>query len=326
MKRYGVGGSLLLGLFASPTTAFAAGDLSRQTPVELRVQLGDEKGVRRFFPEKLELETGKLYRLILSNPSPEMHYFSSDALSQAVFTRKVQVNGPDGKPIAEIKGSIREMRFIRRRRPNGGSYLSKRASSLISSAPFRDIPKQVWWADYRQVRQDAARDENGTSLSIKSARISATMNVLSCKGACGECLAAWLVSSQASAQVGARFRDVLAALPKALLVLLHDVAHRYANKSMQWLRTSGAGYRAGLSAMPLAPEHVSHGYVASSAGWPYATSLLRARPGRDLTPLRRRTSEKLAPATKDRCCQWWPRSPIAMNSAPRLDDDPKEAN
>ena len=34
-----------------------SGDLSRQTPVELRVQLGDEKGVRRFFPEKLELET-----------------------------------------------------------------------------------------------------------------------------------------------------------------------------------------------------------------------------------------------------------------------------
>ena len=110
MKRYGVlSGILLLVLFASPTTAFAAGDLSRQAPVELRVQLGDEKGVRRFFPEKLELETGKLYRLILSNPSPEMHYFSSDALSQAVFTRKVQVNGPDGKPIAEIKGSIREI-------------------------------------------------------------------------------------------------------------------------------------------------------------------------------------------------------------------------
>jgi uncharacterized cupredoxin-like copper-binding protein len=95
--------------FAWGTNAFAAGDLSQQTPVELRLQLGDEKGARRFIPEKVELETGKLYRLILSNPSPEKHYFSSDAFSQAVFTRKVQVNGPDGKALAEIKGSVREI-------------------------------------------------------------------------------------------------------------------------------------------------------------------------------------------------------------------------
>lgn len=110
MKLY----CLLIGvLFAVPftwgTKSFAAGDLSQQTPVELRVQLGDEKGARRFFPEKVELETGKLYRLIFSNPSPEKHYFSSDAFSQAVFTRKVQVNGPDGKATAEVKGFIREI-------------------------------------------------------------------------------------------------------------------------------------------------------------------------------------------------------------------------
>lgn len=93
-------------------TAQSAGDLSRQTPVEVRVQLGDEKGARRFFPEKIELETGKLYRLILSNPSPEKHYFSSDAFSQAVYTRKVQVNGSDGKPVAEIKGYVREIEVL----------------------------------------------------------------------------------------------------------------------------------------------------------------------------------------------------------------------
>lgn len=37
------------------------------------------------------------------------HYFSSDGMSRAVYTRKVQVNGKNGKPIAEIKGSIREI-------------------------------------------------------------------------------------------------------------------------------------------------------------------------------------------------------------------------
>lgn len=99
-------------LWTSATPARSAGDLSRQTPVEVRVQLGDEKGVRRFFPERIELETGKLYRLILSNPSQEKHYFSSDAFAQAVFTRKVQVNGSDGNPVAEIKGHIREIEVL----------------------------------------------------------------------------------------------------------------------------------------------------------------------------------------------------------------------
>jgi uncharacterized cupredoxin-like copper-binding protein len=30
-------------------------------------------------------------------------------MSRAVFTRKVQINGGNGKPIAEVKGSIREI-------------------------------------------------------------------------------------------------------------------------------------------------------------------------------------------------------------------------
>lgn len=103
---------LALNAFAWLPTAQAAGDLSRQTPLELRVQLGDDKGARRFFPERIELETGKLYRLILSNPSQEKHYFSSDAFAQAVYTRKVQVNGADGTPVAEIKGWIREIEVL----------------------------------------------------------------------------------------------------------------------------------------------------------------------------------------------------------------------
>jgi len=89
--------------------AKAAGDLTTQEPVEIRVQLGNEADALRFFPETINLETGKLYRLILSNPSPQKHYFSSEGMAQAVFTRKVQINGPDGKPIAEVKGQIREV-------------------------------------------------------------------------------------------------------------------------------------------------------------------------------------------------------------------------
>jgi uncharacterized cupredoxin-like copper-binding protein len=83
--------------------------LTQQTPIDIKVQLGDEKNSKRFVPDKIELETGKLYRLILSNPSAEKHYFSSEGLSQAVFTRKVQVNGAAGKALAEVKGVIREI-------------------------------------------------------------------------------------------------------------------------------------------------------------------------------------------------------------------------
>jgi len=104
--------TILLGIamFVSHANiALSAGDLTQQTPIDIKVQLGDEKNSKRFAPDKIELETGKLYRLILSNPSPEKHYFSSEGLSQAVFTRKVQVNGATGKALAEVKGVIREI-------------------------------------------------------------------------------------------------------------------------------------------------------------------------------------------------------------------------
>jgi uncharacterized cupredoxin-like copper-binding protein len=112
MRSIGVRTLLLALVFTAALPlrpAEAAGDLTTQEPVELRVQLGNEKDALRFFPETITLETGKLYRLILSNPSPQKHYFSSAGLAQAVFTRKVQVNGADGKPVAEVKGHIREI-------------------------------------------------------------------------------------------------------------------------------------------------------------------------------------------------------------------------
>ena len=87
----------------------AAGDMTRQEPVVVHVELGDQENGLRFIPNALSFETGKLYRLVLRNPSPMKHYFSSEGLSRAVFTRKVQVLGPQGERIAEIKGQIREI-------------------------------------------------------------------------------------------------------------------------------------------------------------------------------------------------------------------------
>lgn len=90
-------------------SVLAAGDLTSQDPVEVTVQLGDEKNALRFFPSRLELETGKLYKLVLHNKSTQKHYFSSDSLSRAVFTRKVQIRDNKGTSIAEVKGAVREI-------------------------------------------------------------------------------------------------------------------------------------------------------------------------------------------------------------------------
>jgi uncharacterized cupredoxin-like copper-binding protein len=115
MRKYGkiatlvslvVAGSSLL----SPDGQ-SAGDLSRQNPIEVTVELG-KPGRHAFVPSQLKFETGKLYKLILRNPSEDPHYFTSDAFTQMIFTRKVQVTQQrDGKSVtlAEFKGAIREI-------------------------------------------------------------------------------------------------------------------------------------------------------------------------------------------------------------------------
>ena len=91
--------------------AQAAGDLSRQQPIEVTVELG-KPGEHVFVPNRLRFETGKLYKLVLRNPSRDPHYFTSHGFSQLIYTRKVQVTQMrEGKSItlAEFKGSIREI-------------------------------------------------------------------------------------------------------------------------------------------------------------------------------------------------------------------------
>ena len=107
--RFAIGAAVMLG--AASGAALAAGDLSRQTPIEVTVDLGSP-GKHEFAPKQLKFETGKLYKLILRNTSNDPHYFTSHAFSQMVFTRKVQVTQPqNGKTVtlAEFKGAIREI-------------------------------------------------------------------------------------------------------------------------------------------------------------------------------------------------------------------------
>ena len=107
--RSALGVSVLLGLASG--AAIAAGDLSKQTPIEVTVNLGTP-GKHAFTPNQLRFETGKLYKLILRNDSNDPHYFTSHAFSQMVWTRKAQVTQQrDGKSVtlAEFKGAMREI-------------------------------------------------------------------------------------------------------------------------------------------------------------------------------------------------------------------------
>ena len=107
--RAAIGTPVLLGLVSG--AAIAAGDLSRQTPIEVTVRLGSPVS-HEFTPKQLRFETGKLYELILCNDSNDPHYFTSRAFSQMVWTRKAQVTRQrDGKSVtlAEFKGAMREI-------------------------------------------------------------------------------------------------------------------------------------------------------------------------------------------------------------------------
>jgi uncharacterized cupredoxin-like copper-binding protein len=101
----------MAGALVGSAAGYAAGNLAGQQPIEVTVDLG-KPGQHAFMPNNIKFETGKLYKLILRNPSDDPHYFTSDAFTQMIFTRKVQVTQQrDGKTVtlAEFKGAIREI-------------------------------------------------------------------------------------------------------------------------------------------------------------------------------------------------------------------------
>ena len=101
----------ILAVLCAASAAQAAGNLAGGEPIVVTVELG-KPGEHAFVPNKLRFETGKLYKLVLKNPSNDPHYFTSHGFSQMIFTRKVQVTQVrDGKTVnlAEFKGAIREI-------------------------------------------------------------------------------------------------------------------------------------------------------------------------------------------------------------------------
>ena len=98
-----------LGVLAAP--AYAAGDLSRQEPITVTVDLGALEQAR-IHSEQAALRNRQALQTGSAQCEQRSAYFTSHTFSQMVFTRKVQVTQMrDGKAVtlAEFKGAIREI-------------------------------------------------------------------------------------------------------------------------------------------------------------------------------------------------------------------------
>jgi uncharacterized cupredoxin-like copper-binding protein len=71
--------------------------------IELHVQLGTPEGELKYVPDHLNFEAGRRYKLVLTNPSPQKHYFTAKDFADGIWTQKVEAGN------VEIKGAIHEL-------------------------------------------------------------------------------------------------------------------------------------------------------------------------------------------------------------------------
>jgi len=91
------------------STVFAGEPASVPEAIEVNMRVGTAEGKYVFAPNELTFERGKYYKLLIHNPSPEDHYFTSDAFATHIFTRKIEVLDGAGKTIAEIHGAVNDL-------------------------------------------------------------------------------------------------------------------------------------------------------------------------------------------------------------------------
>jgi uncharacterized cupredoxin-like copper-binding protein len=85
-----------------------ADQLMVTTPIEIKINLGNTANEIKFFPDRVQLVAGQKYKLLLSNPSPQKHYFTAREFASNSWTQKVDAGN------VEIKGAIQELEL----RPN----------------------------------------------------------------------------------------------------------------------------------------------------------------------------------------------------------------
>lgn len=94
---------VLAAVLLSTGLVWAGGDLSRQTPVELKVLLGAKDNEYALRPKTWNLETGRLYKVTMINEGKIKHEWVAPEFTLSIWTRKVEVGG------VEIKGVINEI-------------------------------------------------------------------------------------------------------------------------------------------------------------------------------------------------------------------------
>jgi uncharacterized cupredoxin-like copper-binding protein len=95
-------------IYSLPISTVLADQLMVITPIEIKINLGNTANELKFFPDRVQLVAGQKYKLLLSNPSPQKHYFTAREFASNSWTQKVDAGN------VEIKGAIQELEL----RPN----------------------------------------------------------------------------------------------------------------------------------------------------------------------------------------------------------------
>ncbi len=93
---------VLVGLISSQLPIQAL-NLAKQESIVQDVTLGTADEQLIFEPNQLTFQNGKLYTMVLHNPSSQKHYFTAKDFTDAIWTRKAEFAG------VEIKGQIRDI-------------------------------------------------------------------------------------------------------------------------------------------------------------------------------------------------------------------------
>jgi uncharacterized cupredoxin-like copper-binding protein len=100
-------------IYSLAVSSVLASDLTATAPIEVKISLGNIGNQLKFFPDRVQLVAGKKYKLLLSNPSPQKHYFTAREFASSSWTQKVDAGN------VEIKGAIQELEL----RPNTNAAL-----------------------------------------------------------------------------------------------------------------------------------------------------------------------------------------------------------
>jgi uncharacterized cupredoxin-like copper-binding protein len=98
---------IILWCFGATSAAIAAPSASvnmlNQPAIEVSVTLGNAANELKFFPDRLKFQSGKRYKLVLTNPSVTKHYFTDKDFADAIWTQKVDAGN------VEIKGAVNNL-------------------------------------------------------------------------------------------------------------------------------------------------------------------------------------------------------------------------